>query len=144
MYDESDATLGRLAYDSRFNGERVPVIAYRLTNGQGDEYPAGWALPESDITRALEYFIERDDRRPPFVQWRDDGQRATVAKHLPEMQPKEKTEFTVVLQAVGETKIEVIREIRALARLGLKEAEDHVEVRQRTSKRAWRKTRPRR
>jgi large subunit ribosomal protein L7/L12 len=41
--------------------------------------------------------------------------------------PKEKTAFTVVLQAVGEEKIEVIREVRVLTRLGLKEAKDLVE-----------------
>jgi hypothetical protein len=73
MCDESDATLGGLAYDSLFNGEHVPVIAYRLSNGQGDEYPACWALPESDIMRALEYFVEHEGRHPPFVQWHDDG-----------------------------------------------------------------------
>jgi large subunit ribosomal protein L7/L12 len=33
----------------------------------------------------------------------------------------------VVLQAVGEKKIEVIREVRVLTRLGLKEAKDLVE-----------------
>jgi large subunit ribosomal protein L7/L12 len=40
---------------------------------------------------------------------------------------EEKTEFTVVLQAVGEKKIEVIKEVRALTGLGLKEAKDLVE-----------------
>jgi hypothetical protein len=66
MYVESDATLRGLAYDSVFNGEHVPVIAYRLSNGQGDEYPASWALPEPDVMRALEYFIEYEGRRPPY------------------------------------------------------------------------------
>jgi hypothetical protein len=76
------ATLGRLAYDSRFNGEPVPVIAYRLTNVQGDEYPARWALPESDIMRALEYFIERDDRRPPFVHPRERPSSRSFSRPL--------------------------------------------------------------
>jgi large subunit ribosomal protein L7/L12 len=40
---------------------------------------------------------------------------------------EEKTEFTVVLVAVGEKKIEVIKEVRALTGLGLKEAKDLVE-----------------
>ena len=40
---------------------------------------------------------------------------------------EEKTEFTVVLAAVGEKKIEVIKEVRALTGLGLKEAKDLVE-----------------
>jgi len=38
-----------------------------------------------------------------------------------------KTEFTVVLLAAGEKKIEVIKEVRAITGLGLKEAKDLVE-----------------
>ena len=38
-----------------------------------------------------------------------------------------KTEFTVVLAAAGEKKINVIKEVRAITGLGLKEAKDHVE-----------------
>ena len=41
---------------------------------------------------------------------------------------EEKTEFTVVLTAAGEKKIEVIKEVRALTGLGLKEAKDLVEA----------------
>lgn len=40
---------------------------------------------------------------------------------------EEKTEFTVVLTAIGEKKIEVIKEVRALTGLGLKEAKDLVD-----------------
>src|SRR5215212_7507876 len=40
---------------------------------------------------------------------------------------EEKTEFTVVLAAAGDKKIEVIKEGRALTGLGLKEAKDLVE-----------------
>jgi large subunit ribosomal protein L7/L12 len=40
---------------------------------------------------------------------------------------EEQTEFTVVLAATGEKKIEVIKEVRALTGLGLKEAKDLVE-----------------
>ena len=40
---------------------------------------------------------------------------------------EEKTEFTVVLAAAGEKKIEVIKEVRALTGHGLKEAKDLVE-----------------
>jgi large subunit ribosomal protein L7/L12 len=40
---------------------------------------------------------------------------------------EEKTEFTVILTAAGEKKIEVIKEVRALTGLGLKEAKDLVE-----------------
>jgi large subunit ribosomal protein L7/L12 len=40
---------------------------------------------------------------------------------------EEKTEFTVVLAAAGDKKIEVIKEVRAITGLGLKEAKDLVE-----------------
>ena len=40
---------------------------------------------------------------------------------------EEKTEFTVVLANTGEKKIEVIKEVRAITGLGLKEAKDLVE-----------------
>ena len=41
---------------------------------------------------------------------------------------EEQTEFTVVLAAVGDKKIEVIKEVRAITGLGLKEAKDLVEA----------------
>ena len=40
---------------------------------------------------------------------------------------EEQTEFTVVLKAVGDKKINVIKEVRAITGLGLKEAKDLVE-----------------
>jgi large subunit ribosomal protein L7/L12 len=40
---------------------------------------------------------------------------------------EEKTEFTVVLASVGEKKIQVIKEVRAITGLGLKEAKDLVD-----------------
>ncbi len=40
---------------------------------------------------------------------------------------EEKTEFTVVLKSFGEKKIQVIKEVRAITGLGLKEAKDLVE-----------------
>ena len=40
---------------------------------------------------------------------------------------EEQTEFTVVLKAAGEKKVEVIKAVRAITGLGLKEAKDLVE-----------------
>lgn len=40
---------------------------------------------------------------------------------------EEKTEFTVVLKAIGEKKVEVIKVVRTITGLGLKEAKDMVE-----------------
>jgi large subunit ribosomal protein L7/L12 len=43
------------------------------------------------------------------------------------MPAEEQTEFTVVLASVGEKKIQVIKEVRAITALGLKEAKDLVD-----------------
>lgn len=40
---------------------------------------------------------------------------------------EEKTEFTVILKSAGEKKVEVIKAVRAITALGLKEAKDLVE-----------------
>jgi large subunit ribosomal protein L7/L12 len=49
---------------------------------------------------------------------------------------EEKTEFDVVLTAVGDKKINVIKEVRAITGLGLKEAKDLVEGAPKTVKEA--------
>ena len=43
-------------------------------------------------------------------------------------EPEEQTEFNVVLTAAGDKKIQVIKEVRALTSLGLKEAKDLVDA----------------
>ena len=52
---------------------------------------------------------------------------ATGAGTAPAKPAEEKTEFTLVLQAAGEKKINVIKEVRTITGLGLKEAKDLVE-----------------
>ena len=49
---------------------------------------------------------------------------------------EEQTEFTVVLKAIGERKVEVIKAVRAITGLGLKEAKDLVEGAPQTVKEA--------
>ncbi|HET9483485.1 MAG TPA: 50S ribosomal protein L7/L12 [Xanthomonadales bacterium] len=49
---------------------------------------------------------------------------------------EEQTEFTVVLKATGEKKVEVIKAVRAITGLGLKEAKDLVEGAPQTVKEA--------
>ena len=50
-----------------------------------------------------------------------------AAGGAPAAAAEEKTEFTVQLTAAGDKKIEVIKEVRAITGLGLKEAKDLVE-----------------
>jgi large subunit ribosomal protein L7/L12 len=52
---------------------------------------------------------------------------AVAAAAGPAAAVEEKTEFTVQLTAAGDKKIEVIKEVRAITGLGLKEAKDLVE-----------------
>lgn len=52
---------------------------------------------------------------------------AAVAAAVAAPAAEEKTEFTVVLADAGDKKIEVIKEVRAITGLGLKEAKDLVE-----------------
>lgn len=49
---------------------------------------------------------------------------------------EEKTEFTIILKSVGADKIKVIKEVRAITGLGLKEAKDLVEGAPKTLKEA--------
>jgi large subunit ribosomal protein L7/L12 len=56
------------------------------------------------------------------------GMMATAgAPGAAEEEAEEQTEFDVVLQSAGEKKIQVIKEVRALTSLGLKEAKDLVD-----------------
>jgi len=52
---------------------------------------------------------------------------AAVGGGAPAEAAAEKTEFTVVLAGAGDKKINVIKEVRAITNLGLKEAKDLVE-----------------
>jgi large subunit ribosomal protein L7/L12 len=52
---------------------------------------------------------------------------AAVGGAAPAAAAEEKTEFTVVLAKAGDKKIEVIKEVRGITGLGLKEAKDLVE-----------------
>jgi large subunit ribosomal protein L7/L12 len=52
---------------------------------------------------------------------------AAAAPAAAEEAAEEKTEFDVILAAAGEKKINVIKEVRAITGLGLKEAKDLVE-----------------
>ncbi|MBN2120082.1 MAG: 50S ribosomal protein L7/L12 [Candidatus Omnitrophica bacterium] len=52
---------------------------------------------------------------------------AVAGAAAPQEEEEEKTSFTVVLKETGSNKIQVIKEIRAITELGLKEAKDLVE-----------------
>ncbi len=80
-------------------------------------------LDISDLVKSLEekYGISAAAAMPMAV----GGMAAGGAEAKPAAE--EKTEFTVVLTAVGEKKINVIKAVREVTSLGLKEAKDLVE-----------------
>ena len=59
---------------------------------------------------------------------------AAVGGAAPAAAAEEQTEFTVILAKAGDKKIEVIKEVRAITGLGLKEAKDLVEAAPKTLK----------
>jgi hypothetical protein len=75
MYLRRDGDAGFSSRNPAFDDASSTVIEYRLTNGQVDEYPASWALPEQEIIRALEYFVDHGGGRTPSVHWHDDSTR---------------------------------------------------------------------
>jgi large subunit ribosomal protein L7/L12 len=76
----------------------------------------------SEFVKAFEETFEVTAAAPVAVA---AGPAAGGGAAEPEVE--EKTEFDVVLEAAGDKKIQVIKEVRALTSLGLKEAKDLVD-----------------
>ena len=89
-----------------------------LTNEQIVDAVAGKTLMEvMELVKAIEEKFGVSAAAPVMMA----GPAADAAP------VEEQTEFTVVLKAVGEKKVEVIKAVRAITGLGLKEAKDLVE-----------------
>ena len=85
---------------------------------------AEWNLLElSDFIKKFEEKFDVTAAAPVMVAGGGGGVAAPAAA-----EEEEKTEFDVILNAAGEKKINVIKEVRALTSLGLKEAKDLVEA----------------
>jgi large subunit ribosomal protein L7/L12 len=79
------------------------------------------ALELSDLVKALETKFGISAAAPVFA-----GPAGAAAAGAPAVE--EKTTFKVVLKDAGANKINVIKEVRAITNLGLKEAKDLVEA----------------
>lgn len=84
-----------------------------------DDVSALTVLELSDLVKALEETFGVAAAQPMMVAAASGGGEAPAAA--------EKTEFTVMLTDIGAKKIQVIKEVRAVTSLGLKEAKDLVE-----------------
>jgi hypothetical protein len=71
MFLREPGDAGCSSRNPRYAGQPEATIEYRLDNGQHDEYPAAWALPEPEIRRALDHF-SRTHEKPPFILWHED------------------------------------------------------------------------
>ncbi|GAB3731582.1 50S ribosomal protein L7/L12 [Luteimonas pelagia] len=91
-----------------------------LSNEQIIEAIAGKTLVEvMELVKAMEEKFGVSAAAPVAVAAAPAAGAAAAAE--------EQTEFTVVLKAAGEKKVEVIKVVRAVTGLGLKEAKDLVE-----------------
>ena len=86
-----------------------------------DELSALTVLEAAELSKMLEEKWGVSAAAPVAVAAAAGGAGAAAAP------VEEKTEFDVILAAAGEKKIEVIKEVRAITGLGLKEAKDLVE-----------------
>ncbi len=93
-------------------------MSNKLTQDQVVSYLEGLTLLEAaDLVKVLEEKFGVSAAAPV----------AAAAAAAPAEAAEEQTEFTVILKAAGEKKINVIKEVRGLTGLGLKEAKDLVE-----------------
>ena len=86
-----------------------------------DDLSALTVLEAAELSKLLEEKWGVSAAAPVAVAAAGGGAAAAPAA-------EEKTEFDVVLAAAGEKKINVIKEVRAITGLGLKEAKDFVEA----------------
>jgi large subunit ribosomal protein L7/L12 len=86
-----------------------------------DDLSALTVLEAADLAKMLEEKWGVSAAAPVAMAMPAGGGAAAAAP------VEEKTEFTVVLASAGDKKIEVIKEVRAITNLGLKEAKDLVE-----------------
>ena len=85
-----------------------------------DDLSALTVLEAADLAKLLEEKWGVSASAPVAVAAAGSGDAAPVAEA--------KTEFNVMLSSIGEKKINVIKEVRAVTGLGLKEAKDLVEA----------------
>ncbi|MFN2588274.1 MAG: 50S ribosomal protein L7/L12 [Actinomycetota bacterium] len=100
-------------------------MADTLTQEQVLDAIAGWTVLElSEFVKAFEEKFGVTAAAPVAVAAPGGGGAAATDGAAAE---EEKDEFDVVLSAAGDKKIQVIKEVRALTSLGLKEAKDLVD-----------------
>jgi hypothetical protein len=60
---------GDSGFRSAGNESRQGVAAYRLSNGQVDEYPLSWCIDVEQCYKAITYFCVNGGAKPAWVDW---------------------------------------------------------------------------
>ncbi len=77
MYLRENGDAGFSTRNPSYSGSPDALIDYRLDNGQRDRYPAAWALPVSEIERALQHFITYGEPAS-WLTWHNDLKDGTT------------------------------------------------------------------
>ena len=85
------------------------------------------ALTVAELATLVKELKEKFDITGPVFAAGAMPTGAPSAAAAAEAEVEEQTEFTVTLAAVGDKKIQVLKELRALTQLGLKEAKDIID-----------------
>jgi large subunit ribosomal protein L7/L12 len=101
----------------------MTTMAKLSTDDLLDAFKEMTLLELSDFVKKFEEAFDVQAAAPVAVAAAAPGGGAAAA----EAEAEEKDEFDVVLEAAGDKKIQVIKEVRSLTSLGLKEAKDLVD-----------------
>ena len=71
MYLREPGDSGFSSRDPAYDGAEDAVTSYRLANGQVDDYPTSWSLPQNDLLAAIEYFVETLEMAPS-IAWHEN------------------------------------------------------------------------
>ncbi len=74
---DRDGDPGFGSRNPSYSGPSDALMAFRLGNGQYDQYPAAWTLPLSDAIAVCEYFIASEGQRSLQISWHDDTNNAS-------------------------------------------------------------------
>lgn len=78
MFLRENGDAGFSTRNPDYSGDSDEFIDYHLENGQHDQYPASWALPISEVQRALEHFIIHSEPAPWLTWHNDSGDGTTI------------------------------------------------------------------
>ncbi len=62
---------GDSGFNSVGNSSLVGLAAYKLSNGQVDEYPLDWCIEVERCYKAIVYFFVNEGAKPEWVQWQE-------------------------------------------------------------------------